>query len=280
MIKVFDVPLSKDLSGFAEFLWQKEIPHRITEDETSQSLWVPAHIPTDQIQYIYEQWEQGEDLTTIRVRKPVHKRLSPSQSPMTFVLLIMSGIVTFLFGFGENYSVMHWLTITDFQLTGRSLIYTHLLETVTSFEWWRFITPIFMHFSLQHIVFNSLWIWVVGRKIEQIQGAKVYLWVVVWAAITSNIGQFLISGPMFGGLSGVVYAVLAYTWCWDKMSDRPLFGFPPALMVFMVVWLALGYTGLLESLGFGSIANTAHLAGLVAGLLAVPLVKALFRVAK
>jgi GlpG protein len=277
MIKVLTVPLSENLTEFAEFLWSREIPHRITEEEQSQTLWVPPNVRPEQILFVYEQWKQGADLSRIRVRKPAHQRLNPAAFPITMALLVISGVISLLFGFGENVQIMHWLTITDFQVQGRSLVYTTLFETVASLEWWRFISPIFMHFNISHLVFNALWIWVIGRQIEQLQGPKVFLWVVIWSGITSNIGQFLISGPMFGGLSGVVYAVLGYTWLWDKLSERPVFGFPPALIVFMVVWLLLGYTGVLQAFGFGAIANTAHLAGLIAGLAAVPLVRLLFR---
>jgi GlpG protein len=35
----------------------------------------------------------------------------------------------------------------------------------------------------------------------------------------------------------------------------------------MLFWLLLGFTGVLQGVGFGAIANTAHLVGLLAGLL-------------
>ena len=38
------------------------------------------------------------------------------------------------------------------------------------------------------------------------------------------------------------------------------------LMVFFLVWLVLGYTSVLAMIGLGNVANTAHLAGLIAGL--------------
>jgi GlpG protein len=38
-------------------------------------------------------------------------------------------------------------------------------------------------------------------------------------------------------------------------------------MVFFVVWLAVGYTPFPEMLGLGSMANTAHSIGLLAGLM-------------
>jgi GlpG protein len=277
MIKVFEVPLSVDLKEFAEFLWQHEVPHRIVEDEQVQSLWVPRGVNADRVRFVYDEWLSGADISEVKVQRPLHQRINPLDFPLTIGLLVISAVITMGIGFGSQNDLMHWLTITAFRVEGQNLIYTNLQESLRSLELWRFITPIFMHFNMPHILFNSLWMWVIGRRIEQLQGWMIFLVVVIWSAIVSNIAQFWISGPMFGGLSGVVFAVLAYTWLWDKLAGVPVFGFPPALMIFMVVWLALGYTGLLEILGFGSIANTAHLAGLIAGLSAVPLVRMIFR---
>ncbi len=277
MIKVFDVPLSIDLGEFAEFLWRNEIPHRIVEDEERQTLWVPQHVNADRVRFIFEQWKSGADLQQISVRRPLRQRINPLKFPMTTGILLVSIVISVAIGFGSRYELMHWLTITDFHFINQQLIYSHLLESLHSFEVWRFISPVFMHFNLPHILFNGLWIWVIGRRIEQLQGIGIYLLLFAWAAVLSNVAQFWVSGPMFGGLSGVVFAILAYTWLWDKQARIAFFGFPSALFVFMVFWLVLGYTGLLEAIGFGAIANTAHLAGLVAGLLAVPLVKLIFR---
>lgn len=276
MIKVFEVPLSFNLKEFAEFLWQHEIPHRIVEDDQVQSLWVPRHVNSQHVSYLFEQWRNGADLTEIKVQRPLQQRMNPLDFPWTIGLIGVSAIITFAIGFGSQSSLMRWLTITDFQIDGQNLIYTNLLESIRTFELWRFVSPIFMHFNMPHLLFNSLWIWIIGRRIEQLQGGQVFIVIVLWSAIVSNIAQFWISGPMFGGLSGVVYAVLAYTWLWDKQVRVAFFGFPPALMIFMVCWLVIGYAGLLEAIGFGSVANTAHLAGLVAGLVAVPIVRMLF----
>jgi GlpG protein len=48
-------------------------------------------------------------------------------------------------------------------------------------------------------------------------------------------------------------------------------------MGFMLLWLVLGFTGVLQGVGLGAIANTAHLAGLLAGLLWLLLVRFLGR---
>ena len=43
----------------------------------------------------------------------------------------------------------------------------------------------------------------------------------------------------------------------------------------MIIWLLLGFLGVLEIFGFGSVANYAHLGGLISGLIFGMLVKIL-----
>ena len=42
---------------------------------------------------------------------------------------------------------------------------------------------------------------------------------------------------------------------------------PPALYLFMLVWLILGFLGILNLFGFGNVANFAHLGGLISGII-------------
>ncbi|WP_417585191.1 rhomboid family intramembrane serine protease [Nitrincola sp.] len=191
------------------------------------------------------------------------------KSWLTLSLIIISVAVSLAIGFGDNHTIMRLLTFTDFSVRGGQILHHTLSGMLSTGQWWRLVTPAFMHFSELHLVFNLLWIWVVGQRIELFQGRWVLLILVVVSAALSNLAQFLISGPMLGGMSGVVYAVLAYSWLWDKRGFRPVFGLPPTLMGFMLLWLVLGYTGMLQMLGMGSVANTAHLVGLLVGLMFV-----------
>ncbi|QEW06186.1 rhomboid family intramembrane serine protease [Nitrincola iocasae] len=191
------------------------------------------------------------------------------KSWLTLSLILISVLVSLAIGFGSNHGMMRLLTFTDFSVRGEQLLHHTLGGMLSTGQWWRLVTPAFMHFSELHLLFNLMWIWVVGQRIELFQGRWVLLILVLVSAMLSNLAQFLISGPMFGGMSGVVYAVLAYTWLWDKRGLRPVFGLPPGLMGFMLFWLVLGYTGMLQMFGMGSVANTAHLVGLLVGLMFV-----------
>jgi GlpG protein len=135
-------------------------------------------------------------------------------------------------------------------------------------EWWRLITPMILHFSFAHLAFNCLWIYVLGSKIELYDGNFLFLILVLVSSMASNFFQFYFSDPsIFGGLSGVIYGMFGYCMVIELERDRERYGLPPAIYLFMIVWLVLGFLGMLDLFGFGSVANFAHLGGLISGLI-------------
>ncbi len=59
-------------------------------------------------------------------------------------------------------------------------------------------------------------------------------------------------------------------------SSRNRYDIPPGLYLFMVIWLVLGFLGILELFGFGAIANFAHLGGLVSGIIFAMIYKIMY----
>ncbi len=139
-----------------------------------------------------------------------------------------------------------------------------LASTLAAGQVWRMITPDFLHFSWTHIIFNSVMLWFLGSQVEWMDGRARLIALFVASSLVSNVLQYLVSGPLFGGLSGVVYGILGY--CWLSQQRRPRFQFPPALVTFALVWMVVGFTPIPEWIGLGSIANEAHLGGFLAGL--------------
>jgi GlpG protein len=135
-------------------------------------------------------------------------------------------------------------------------------------EWWRLITPIFLHFSMTHLVFNCLWIYILGSRIEKLDGLSVFLFIFILSGILSNAGQFFWTQQyLFGGLSGAVYGLLGYCFIIELDGRHGRYGLPEALYLFMFIWLLVGFTGVLSFFGFGNVANTAHLVGMIAGFI-------------
>ena len=133
-------------------------------------------------------------------------------------------------------------------------------------EGWRFLTPVFIHFNLVHLLFNLLWWWDLGGLVERTQSRLQLLGVFLVTALVSNFWQFRESGSGFGGLSAVVYGLLGYVWIYPLVNPRIGFRLRKEIVIFMVGWLLLGYTGLLDNV-LGKMANAAHASGLVVGML-------------
>ena len=90
---------------------------------------------------------------------------------------------------------------------------------------------------------------------------------VIFSSVFSNLAQYFFGGPsLFGGLSGVIYGMLGYCMIID-LETKYRYELPPALYLFMIVWLILGFLGILNLFGFGNVANYAHLGGLISGII-------------
>ncbi len=182
-----------------------------------------------------------------------------------FYIIATAIFLTLFTNFGNHGSLEFFLFIKpSFGSIYSSLEHTYLINN----EWWRLITPTFLHFSITHLAFNSLWIYILGSKIERMDGRALFVTVFVLTSVLSNAGQLLWSQQyMFGGLSGAVYGLLGYCFILELDKKRSRYDLPEALYLFMFIWLLVGFTGILNIFGFGNIANTAHLVGMIAGFI-------------
>jgi GlpG protein len=98
--------------------------------------------------------------------------------------------------------------------------------------------------------------------IEARQGSGVLAALVAVIALCSNLAQFYYTHyPYFGGMSGVVYGLAGYAWMRGKYDRASGVGLDPQSVTILLVWLVICYTGVI-----GSVANTAHLVGLIVGM--------------
>lgn len=151
-----------------------------------------------------------------------------------------------------------------------------LFEKISQGQVWRAFTPALLHFDLLHIFFNVLWFILLGNQIEFRVGWLRYILLILATAIVSNTAQYLMSGPFFMGLSGIVVGMAAFIWARQQVA--PWEGY--LLQRFTLIFLAIFVVGMFAlQLAFFimqvwgtftapiSIANTAHLAGGVVGYL-------------
>ena len=179
-----------------------------------------------------------------------------------FYIIVIAILLSFTTNFGYSNLLDPFLFLKNNGSAYASFENTYLV----SMEWWRLITPTFLHFSFTHLIFNCLWIYILGSRIETIDGKGIFFVLFLIAGISSNLGQFFWTGNfLFGGLSGAVYGLLGYCFILDLDYRGQRYNLPPALYIFMFVWLLIGFTGVLKIFGFGNVANIAHLVGMIAG---------------
>jgi GlpG protein len=134
---------------------------------------------------------------------------------------------------------------------------------ISSGEIWRVITPAFIHFGFLHVLFNLLWWKDLGNILENTKGPFFLAAFLIITAAISNILQAIMTGANFGGLSGVVYALLGYLWIYKKVHPQAEYGLPKSDVILMIGWFVLC---LMDVFSFG-VANWAHGGGLVMGMI-------------
>ena len=184
-------------------------------------------------------------------------------------IITLAALLSVISNFGSVISVIEPFTYTKINISnlGYVSISTFNETFFNQNQWWRLITPMFLHFSIAHLAFNSLWIYILGKQIEKIDGKLIFITLVLFSSISSNFLQFYwVSSSLFGGLSGVIYGLIGYCMINEMDSTYQRYDIPPALYIFMIIWMLLGFLGLLDLFGFGSVANFAHLGGLISGI--------------
>jgi|TARA_B100001964_G_C14225330_1_gene597333 GlpG protein len=278
MIAALEIPSDIDLRLFSAFLQQSGVAHRITEQGIDQVVWVNSADDRLKVLHFYGQLSSGalvlEDRAGARSSdmSSVSRLLTNvGRFPLTMLLLLVNCLlfpVTFGVSQGDFTGLFAQMTLLEFSIQGDQIYFAALSHTLESHQYWRLLTPMFIHFGWIHIVFNLLWVWEIGRRIELISGSSVLLLVTIVSSLGANFLQYMMSGPgLFGGMSGVVFGYLGHSLIWDKLVPGRKMGLRPGIYIFMLVFLVIGFTGAFDLLGLGSLANGAHLGGLLGGCL-------------
>ncbi|MGD9873335.1 MAG: rhomboid family intramembrane serine protease [Kiritimatiellia bacterium] len=180
---------------------------------------------------------------------------------LTTVLMGISILVSVVSLLGARLDAVRFLFITGIQEQADVIQWLPGLPEIRHGQLWRLITPIFLHFGIWHIFFNMMWLRDLGGMIERIKGPWFLGILIAVIAALSNLGQFYVSGPLFGGMSGVVYGMLGYVWMKGKYDPGSGLYLHPSTVKMMIVWFFLCLTGLM-----GPIANTVHGLGLGLGV--------------
>ncbi|MFO0896984.1 MAG: rhomboid family intramembrane serine protease [Pirellulales bacterium] len=132
-------------------------------------------------------------------------------------------------------------------------------------ELWRPATTTLLHGNLLHALFNISWLLVFGQAIERWLGPLRTLGLYVLLAYTSMVPDYVWTEQTAVGLSGVLYGLVGFCWIGRGTRDDLAEVCTPAVMQLMLAWLL--FCVVTTHFDLMPVANMAHVAGLVFGLL-------------
>lgn len=308
-----------DAQVLVDYLLTQDIPAVVRLENHQAEIWIRNEDDVDLARIICEEFRsQPKDVKYRAAARPakelrklqdqVNKKYAalyketddfwgrprPSKIPITMALIVLSIIATIYIDFGKNNQRFMQLAITDQsavilpqQWEGKDnrafekRIWEQQWKPLQRGEYYRLITPIFLHLHILHLALNMYALYTLGGLIECRRNK---LWVISFVLVTgifSNLSQFIfpdafnfnladrflnnqgviIGSHLFGGMSGVCYALFGYLTAKSLYSPEPGLVIPRDSIYIMMGWLVLCMTGAL-----GDIANTAHVAGMVIGV--------------
>jgi len=142
---------------------------------------------------------------------------------------------------------------------------TFYLTSSSLSEPWRFLTAVFLHGGLVHLVYNLFALILFGLILESVIGSRKFLWLFLISGIIANLASFYFY-PSSLGASGAIMAVLGCLAILRPTMAVWAFGLPMPMFIAAIVWAAGSFLGIF---GFGdqNVGYIAHLAGIIVGLI-------------
>ena len=193
--------------------------------------------------------------------------LMPTRGYIASPIIVAVNVIIFLMLVAMNFSLSNF--------SDASLYYfgANFPHWVNHGQWWRFLTSMFVHFNLMHLLFNCASILFVGRYLEPLLGTRLFTLVYFATGICGSFASYMLntnalsagaSGAIFG-LFGVFLAILLSNLVFGSQRDEWLKTIGGIIVLNLLMGLVLPYD------------NAAHIGGLISGVilgfLAIPHIK-------
>ncbi len=195
-------------------------------------------------------------------RQTVRVAMPASRPYVTYSLIIITTLFyllqvgsTMLFGYANSAAQMDWL-----ELLGAKINFL-----IRAGQIWRLLTPLLLHASIPHILFNMYALYVIGIGLEQYFGHGRYFLLYLLGGFSGNVLSFLFSSGYSIGASTAIFGLIGAEGIF-LYQNRQLFGrrFGSAIgnVIFIVV----------VNLAFDFVPGTSidywgHIGGLIGGLI-------------
>ncbi len=186
--------------------------------------------------------------------------------PVTLALIALSVIVSLSTNFGNDREGTSFYWLTFFSREKLSLeSKLPQWEGIRSGEVWRLFSPMVIHFSPMHLLFNMLWLHRFGSQIEpRLKSLKFLLLVLCLSSFAVVTEYFWLYAQhrfaTVGGMSGVGYGLFGFIWMKVRFAPEERYQLSRGDINLFLIWLVVCATGMI-----GPVANAAHAGGLALG---------------
>ncbi|MFD1737674.1 rhomboid family intramembrane serine protease [Bacillus salitolerans] len=161
-----------------------------------------------------------------------------------------------------------WVWI-NFRLPGG----LYLLEIMVGYnmfieqgEWWRLFTPILLHASFSHVLFNSFSLVLFGPALEKMLGTLKFLILYIGSGLVANIATLFLEHSHFShvGASGAIYGLFgAYLYMVFYRKDLIDRANSQIILTILIIGIIMSFSG-------GNINIIGHIFGFIGGAIIAP----------
>nr|WP_156956005.1 rhomboid family intramembrane serine protease [Carnobacterium pleistocenium] len=129
-------------------------------------------------------------------------------------------------------------------------------------EWWRLITPMFLHIGFIHLLMNSVILYYLGEQLEGMFGHLRFASIYLLSGIAGNLASFAFSDALSAGASTALFGLFGST-----VMLGQTFKYNPAVQQMAKSFSVLIILNIVFGLFSSSIDLAGHLGGLLGGFL-------------
>jgi rhomboid protease GluP len=129
-------------------------------------------------------------------------------------------------------------------------------------DWWRFVTPMFLHGGFMHILFNMFCLFVFGPELEKLTGKMRFTTLYMLSGIFANVATYFFQDLSYAhlGASGAIFGIFGAFGALVYYTKRSMPQLRQIILPIIVISVIMTFVG-------PNINATAHIAGLVVGFL-------------
>lgn len=135
-------------------------------------------------------------------------------------------------------------------------------ELILLGQWWRLLTPMFVHIGIPHILFNGIVIYFLGPQIEYAFGHLKFALLYILSAFSGNLASFAFNSSISAGASTALFGLFGATLVLGKLyPTKPQFkALARSYTMLIIINIVFGFLS-------PGVDNAGHLGGLAGGYL-------------